>query len=214
MKLHKIKVLVNHEDCWTSNVNSVEYLQTINLQVYPDKNYLRSRIILNKDDYVKLLLREMKRHKSIINVNNVWKFEEKSNYYIIDFLNVYKGSIAGYLYDEQVLFLGNIITFGKEEWTFVTPTDQTSEVVNGLNSLGKVEKVIIKDFKPSLLPNLSEIELKVLKTAIEKGYLKYPRENDASKIASLLGMSKVTFLYHLRNIERKVLEYIMKFYDN
>jgi len=112
----------------------------------------------------------------------------------------------------QVLFLGNTIKLGREVWSFVSSDEEINEIINGLNSLGKVEKVIIKDFKPITLPTLSEIEIRVLRTAIEKGYLKYPRENDASSIARSLGMSKVTFLYHLRNIERKVLEFALENY--
>jgi len=73
MKLKKVKVILLHEDCWTSNTN--EELQTLNLQVYPDKYYLRSRIAVNGD--FKSLLRNMKRHKSIVRLNKIWRLEDK-----------------------------------------------------------------------------------------------------------------------------------------
>jgi len=46
--------------------------------------------------------------------------------------------------------------------------------------------------------------------AYNYGYLDYPRKASADELAELLGISKVTFLYHLRNAQRKLITYSIK----
>ncbi|QGA54140.1 bacterio-opsin activator [Sulfolobus sp. E5-1-F] len=199
-----VDIVVNHEDCWTSHMPFTAY--TINLEVYPHKNYLRSRILIESTED-KVISNLMKTHRSVVKVIKVDRF--KGGTYV-DFLNKYKGSIAGVLYDKEVLILGNLIKEKEERWSFVTSSKNLREILGEIKSLGKVNKVEITDFNPILYPNLTEWEKRVLTVAYSHGYLDYPRRATADELAELLGISKVTFLYHLRNAQRKLIEFSIK----
>ena len=201
--IKKVDVKIVHEDCWTHHMPYDAY--TINLQVYPDKNYLRSRIVINSTD--KDAIKLMKDHKSVMKIISINKLRDG---YYVDFLNTYKGSIAGVLYDKEVLILGNKIKGNSELWSFATYSRNLNELLEELKSLGKIEEVKTEDFDPSFTLDLTEMERKVLMVALSKGYLDYPRRVTADEIARLLNISKVTFLYHLRNAQKKVITYLMK----
>lgn len=201
--LKRVDIIVEHNDCWTSKVPVTAY--TINLEVYPHKDYLRSRILIDSSD--KSILNYMKEHKSVIKVIKADKFQNGT---YVDFLNRYKGSIAGVLYDNEVLILNNVIKNGKEKWSFVISSKYLKKVIDEIESLGRINKIEIVDFDPILHPNLTEWEKKVLMVAYSYGYLDYPRKASADELAELLGISKVTFLYHLRNAQKKLITYSIK----
>ncbi|AGJ62204.1 helix-turn-helix domain-containing protein [Saccharolobus islandicus] len=199
-----VDIVVSHEDCWTSHMPFTAY--TINLEVYPHKNYLRSRILIDSMEN-NVISNLMKTHRSVIKVMKVDRF--KGGTYV-DFLNKYKGSIAGVLYDKEVLILGNLIEGKDEKWSFVTSSKNLREILTEIESLGKVKRVETTDFNPILYPNLTEWEKKVLTVSYSYGYLDYPRRATADELAELLGISKVTFLYHLRNAQRKLIAFFIK----
>lgn len=201
--LKRVDLLISHEDCWTSNMPYIAY--TINLEVYPHKDYLRSRILIDSSD--KNITKLMKSHRSIIKIISIDRF--KGGTYV-DFLNTYKGSIAGLLYDREVLILGNIIENEMEKWSFVTSNKNIKEIVNEAKNLGKVVDVKVTDYDPMLYPGLTDIEKKVILMAYNHGYLDYPRRITADELAELMKISKVTFLYHLRNAQKKLIRFSIK----
>lgn len=178
---------------------------TINLEVYPHKNYLRSRILIETEE--KEIVKSMRNHKSVVKIINVYKYKDSI---YVDFLNAYKGSIAGLLYDKEVLILGNTIKGGKEIWEFVTHSKNVREIVDELESLGKIRRLELYDFDPFISPELTEKEKKILSLAYAYGYLDYPRRISADELAEKLGLSKVTLLYHLRNAQRKLVKFILR----
>ncbi|WP_338602247.1 helix-turn-helix domain-containing protein [Sulfolobus tengchongensis] len=201
--LKRVDIVVNHEDCWTSHMPFTAY--TINLEVYPHKNYLRSRILVDSMD--KAVPNLMRSHKSVVKVIKIDRF--KGGTYV-DFLNTYKGSVAGVLYDKEVLILGNVIKDKEEKWSFVTSSKNIREILKELGSLGKIVHAEIANFNPIFYPNLTEWEKRVLTLAQTYGYLDYPRRASADELAELLGISKVTFLYHLRNAQRKIIDFYIQ----
>lgn len=203
MMLKRLYLEVIHEDCWTSKMPYLAY--TINLEVYPHKNYLRSRILIESNH--KDIVRSMRSHPSVVKVINAYKYKDSI---YVDFLNVYKGSIAGLLYDKEVLILGNVIKDNKEIWTFVTQSKNITEIVNELEGVGKVDSLKVYDFDPFLYPELTEMEKRILRLAYAYGYLEYPRRISADEIAERLGLSKATFLYHLRNAQKKLVKFALK----
>jgi predicted DNA binding protein len=199
--LKKVTITVEHDDCWTSQVPFKA--RTLNLQVYPTKHYLRSRILIDSSNLE--VVKEMSKCKGVLKVNKVISSQNKT---LVDFLNVYKGSIAGILYDYEVLILDNEIRDGKEKWTFVAPRLSVSEIVNEIKNVSKINQVRSEEYKPSTL-SLTDMERKVLLLALHSGYLDYPKRAKTKDLASLLGISKVTFLYHLRTAEKKILSFYL-----
>ncbi|PVU68023.1 bacterio-opsin activator [Sulfolobus sp. SCGC AB-777_G05] len=199
--LKKVTITVEHDDCWTSQVPFKA--RTLNLQVYPTKHYLRSRILIDSSNLE--VVKEMSKCKGVLKVNKVISSQNKT---LVDFLNVYKGSIAGILYDYEVLILDNEIRDGKEKWTFVAPRLSVSEIVNEIKNVSKINQVRSEEYKPSTL-SLTDMERKVLLLALHSGYLDYPKRAKTKDLASLLGISKVTFLYHLRTAEKKIISFYL-----
>ena len=199
--LKKVTITVEHDDCWTSQVPFKA--RTLNLQVYPTKHYLRSRILIDSSNLE--VVKEMSKCKGVLKVNKGISSQNKT---LVDFLNVYKGSIAGILYDYEVLILDNEIRDGKEKWTFVAPRLSVSEIVNEIKNVSKINQVRSEEYKPSTL-SLTDMERKVLLLALHSGYLDYPKRAKTKDLASLLGISKVTFLYHLRTAEKKIISFYL-----
>jgi predicted DNA binding protein len=199
--LKKVTITVEHDNCWTSQVPFKA--RTLNLQVYPTKHYLRSRILIDSSNLE--VVKEMSKCKGVLKVNKVISSQNKT---LVDFLNVYKGSIAGILYDYEVLILDNEIRDGKEKWTFVAPRLSVSEIVNEIKNVSKINQVMSEEYKPSTL-SLTDMERKVLLLALHSGYLDYPKRAKTKDLASLLGISKVTFLYHLRTAEKKIISFYL-----
>ncbi len=204
--LVKVRVNLIHDDCWTSELNMYKTF-TINYSVYPNKGYLRSRIIVPKE--LKQEVQKMKESKGILKVEHV---QEMDKYILVDFLNRYNNSIAGYLYDNEVMFISNKIEGLREIWEFIAPRSRIREIIEGLKGLSKVENVEKSEVKIDFFPNLTETQLKILLYALKYGYLDYPRRANADDIADKLGLSKITFLYHLRLAERKLIEHYLSSY--
>ncbi|EHP70149.1 MAG: helix-turn-helix domain-containing protein [Metallosphaera yellowstonensis] len=196
--LKKVNLTLEHEGCWTESSN--ETVRTINLEVYPDKGYLRSWILSSEPN----LAERMAREPTVKRVNKVYSSRGEV---IVDFLNVYEGSVAGLLYSREVLILGNYNVGGREVWSFVAGKNALSELRREISSLGRVVDMRVEDYLPSF-PNLTEMERRVLKVAISRGYIDYPREVNAEELARMLNLSKVTFLYHWRNAQKKILKYV------
>ena len=58
--------------------------------------------------------------------------------------------------------------------------------------------------QPSDVTALTQKQQQAVEAALEAGYFARPRENSASEVAELLGVSHSTFLQHLRAAERKL----------
>ncbi|EZQ04923.1 bacterio-opsin activator [Candidatus Acidianus copahuensis] len=202
--LTTVKVSLTHEDCWTSQLNFVDTF-TVNYFVYPERGYLRSTISVPKELRVEVM--KMKNSEGVKSVLHVHDMGQRL---LVDFINRYKDSIAGFLYDQQVLFLKNTIENGVENWEFVTPRSKAREIIKGLESFGDVRKVIKSDNSINFLPELSDAQIKALVYAFKYGYLNYPRNVKAEEVARKMGISKITFLYHLRSSEKRLIEFFLR----
>lgn len=200
--LKKVYVTLEHEDCWTFHMPYLTHV--VDLDVYPQKNYLRARILIESND--KEIIKSMRSHRSVVKVIDAYK--HRYSIYV-DFLNIYKGSVSGLLYDKEALILGNTIMRNTEIWGFVTHNKNIREIINEIKSMGKIVDLKVYDFNPFSYPQLTDIEKKILNLAYSYGYLDYPRRISASEIAKKLGLSKATFLYHLRNAEKKMIKSLL-----
>ncbi len=199
--LRRVRVVLTHEDCWSSQFPEAHGV-TLSLSLRPDKDILRTMILF----YRKPDMEAFKRGKGVRRMHNV---SQTGSGAVLDFTNDYSGSVAGYLHDSGVFILGNEVRGGREVWTFLTYRNKVRETLSGLSSIAKTESVLVEPFNPSV-PRLTAVEDRVLQTAIEGGFFEYPRRVDAGTLANMLGMNKVTLLYHLRKAQRKVMESYLK----
>ncbi|AHC52318.1 bacterio-opsin activator [Sulfolobus acidocaldarius SUSAZ] len=202
--LNRVKVLIAHDKCWTSSVDLSGY--TINYHVYPEKGYLRARVIFPSSRKNELSKMKRAKDKGILRILQVNQFD--SDIYV-DFLNTYRNSIAGLLYDYETLFLRNELREEKELWDFITTSTAVNEIIDQLNSHGELIETKVDQVDDMFFPYLSPSQVRVLKAAFEYGYLDYPRDANADMLAERLNISKVTFLYHLRSAEKKLVEFYL-----
>ncbi len=114
---------------------------------------------------------------------------------------------------------------GYENYFILIPNKASYE--NILSSAGKENKIIsseyinvnsednIFDLSKRLTPllqlsNITEIEKKILKDALNNGYFSWPRNYSLTNISNEFNLSKPTILFHLRNAEKKILSALIK----
>ncbi|MEL9914569.1 MAG: helix-turn-helix domain-containing protein [Thermoplasmata archaeon] len=61
----------------------------------------------------------------------------------------------------------------------------------------------------NVINRISEVETRVISSAIELGYFEWPRKINLSKLGMKLGIPKSTLSYHFRSIEKKMFQVLM-----
>ncbi|MGC8546289.1 MAG: helix-turn-helix domain-containing protein [Thermoplasmata archaeon] len=56
------------------------------------------------------------------------------------------------------------------------------------------------------ISNLTDMEMKIVRRALNEGFYSWPRSFDLMAISNSFNLTKPTVLYHLRNAERKIME--------
>jgi len=186
------KVLIEHEDCWTSKNNHTG--KTVAINFYPDRGYLRSVIHFAEPTKIQ--------GNGVIRIIEAKKVNHG---YIIDFLNVYNDSIAGLLHKSGTFIIYNEVFRQKEFWVFLTYRYSLNEITSLLKTSGNVVASHTQIFNPP--PLLTREEFKVLEAATESGYYNFPRGVNLGQLSKTLGLKKSTLLYRLRNATKKLLKY-------
>ncbi len=97
-----------------------------------------------------------------------------------------------------------ILKGGKEIWNIGTDKrENLSSLYKDLQKLGKVELNSIQ--KSSIENSLTNQQRDVMNLAKELGYYEWPRRIAVTKLAKYFGLSKSTFVEHLRKAEAKVI---------
>lgn len=78
-------------------------------------------------------------------------------------------------------------------------------IIDGFRSIGSVTLGNVTEFNQSA-SRLTDRQREVVRYALEAGYFEWPRGATSDEIASALGISRATFLEHLRKGEAKLLE--------
>lgn len=117
----------------------------------------------------------------------------------------------GFIYDGPTR-----IRDGVERWSLVTHHDRErvidllDEVREEMDAEIDVERLSMADRSPSAearpLDRLSDRQREAFLLARRNGYYGWPRETTARELAAELGVSKTTYLEHLRKAEEKLLD--------
>lgn len=104
---------------------------------------------------------------------------------------------------------------GREQWTVLTGADretvraQLAAVREEADADVRMERIVAPEATPvAPLPEdgLSERQRQAFELAREEGYYAWPRGTSGAELAEELGVSKATFLEHLRKAEAKLLD--------
>lgn len=110
---------------------------------------------------------------------------------------------------------------GTETFQLLTPDRETLDVlISYIEKGNKIEtttyeriidgdslkKIYGKISRITYISNLTDTEMKIIRTALNQGFYSWPRSFDLMAISNSFNLTKPTVLYHLRNAERKIME--------
>ncbi|WP_338602770.1 helix-turn-helix domain-containing protein [Sulfolobus tengchongensis] len=205
-KLVNVRLL--HNGCWTSYVDDY-VVRSLGRSYQPDDNAVRSLVVVNaKSMKVLMNLKDEGKIKDIVNVHRY------GDNFVVDILQSYNNSILSVLNKYGAIILDTVKTNKREFWSFLTYEYKIPKIIDDLKNLAVVERVKVTDYDPSIREiNLTELELKCLITAAKAGYFDYPKKVRAKELAQILGIKESTFIYHLRNAQRKMISKLLNDLD-
>jgi|ECHhosMinimDraft_1075155.scaffolds.fasta_scaffold01111_5 hypothetical protein len=198
-ELKNVTVKLVHEDCWTSKIEN-SMIRSLGRIAIPEKSLIRAFMIMRRSEVEKVISLEREgKIKNIINISYT-----KNGKYIVDMLLNYKNSTLELLnkYDSIIVNMMNMK--GREVWDFITYEYNIPSLLKDLESHGKIEDITITTIPHNDIDLTSE-EFTILITALQSGYFEYPRKVTAKEIAKKIGIHSSTFLYHIRNAEKKII---------
>jgi predicted DNA binding protein len=198
-----VRVLVKgvHVGCWSTDERLKHPIKILDFRMMD--NYLRMLLLIHKDDRKPLLERLRQTYRVFI-LTSATKYSNDK--VILSFIkNVNKISVPKTIDQYHGFFLNATYDQGIERWDFLIPSQHLDYIVEGLKSIMINTEIKIKEYKPLSEMELTEKEKEILETAVKLGYFEFPRKVNLEDLSKTLNISPSTLLYHIRNIEKKIM---------
>ncbi|AOL17523.1 hypothetical protein BFU36_13280 [Sulfolobus sp. A20] len=198
-----VRVLVKgvHVGCWSTDERLKYPIKVLDFRMMD--NYLRMLLLIHKDDR-KPLLERLKQTYRVFILTSATKYSRDK--IILSFIkNVNKISIPRMIDQYHGFFLGATYNQGIEKWDFLIPSQHLDYIMEGLKNIMINIEVRTKEYKPVSEVELTEKEKEILETAVKLGYFEFPRKVNLEDLSKTLNVSPSTLLYHIRNIEKKIM---------
>lgn len=206
---------IEHVGCWTELSRGLDLrIRTLG-QEFPGGEAFSARIaVMGKD--LAGFLRGFRSHRQILSARLRLYDRVRGEggllaAAVVEFASLRRGSVSDLVNSAEGLILEQEVREGVEIWTVLLPgysAELRAGLVEALSSMGGLLRFSEKPFEPRLIAGgralLTPQEEAVLEAALGLGYFEGSRSFDAQRIASLLGMKRATFLYHLRKGLRKL----------
>lgn len=99
----------------------------------------------------------------------------------------------------------NVITANRREYTVLFfRREDLKAMIDDFNETGEATLGKVSKFNESTA-GLTDRQFEVIECALEEGYFEWPRDASSEEIAEKLGVSRATFLEHLRKAQSKLL---------
>lgn len=203
---------ISHEDCWSRLGEQLPVkVHTIMAKPQITKSEILGlvEVRVERSDVFNKFLRRLSMEPSIDRIISSSSIANAHHHYKIMFIERYDRMLAGLFDEYMVLYKNTLISGGIENISIILPRSQVSELKQRLTSLGEIqyfsEKEVDEEKFLHFNMTLSESELKILKTAYEKGYYEMPKRCYLSDIARFTNLSKSTVDEHLRKAESKII---------
>jgi len=107
----------------------------------------------------------------------------------------------------------NVITANRREYTVLFfRREDLKAIIDDFKQTGEVTLGKVSKFNESSA-RLTDRQFEVIECALEEGYFEWPRDADSEDIAEKLGVTRATFLEHLRKAQSKLLTEAIKEHD-
>ncbi|AHC52088.1 bacterio-opsin activator [Sulfolobus acidocaldarius SUSAZ] len=203
-----LRLSLIHENCWSRYYEVPEIANILNLTPYPERNILKVSLLMSEKGYRDIM--NLKSRGKVKDIFNIYKWR---NRFYVDLVRDYDNSIYSIINRNNGILISTLKYDGKEIWNLLVYEYKVNRLIKEFQEFAEIVKVNIEDDIPT--ENLTNRELKVLTTALDLGYFDYPRKIKSKELSEILGISEPTFVFHLRNAERKIVNnYIKKLGKN
>jgi len=207
--LNVANIEILHDTCWSRDVDYGVSIESLGRIIYPEKGVIRAFLVV--DNKGKQLIKKLKDQGRIKDILNISRYNSKL---VLDVIEDYSNSVLKLLNDNGVLVIKVIKRNGKEFWSFIGYEFQISKALKDISEVAKIEYSEIKEFNLAISEsNLTISEIRSLITAIQMGYFDYPKRATAEEVARVLGIKKSTFIYHIRNAQKKLVKLLISTSD-
>ncbi|WP_338602992.1 helix-turn-helix domain-containing protein [Sulfolobus tengchongensis] len=194
-----------HEDGWSPETKKYEVIAESLNKTFNRGTFSFYLLIWGSD--AKKFIEDIRNKNQILNLEvlgltkkfGILRLEHKNTNTITSLVKRYRGII-----------LSERISNGLEKWTVAINAKSLRKFREKLNEYGEI--VNYSEKSPNEItppPLLTEKQVEALRFALSKGYFDYPKKIRGEDIAKLLGMKTPTFVYHLRNAEKSILEFYL-----
>lgn len=107
----------------------------------------------------------------------------------------------------------SVITADRREYTILFfRREDLRAMIDEFRQIGDVALEKLSKFHGST-NTLTDRQFEVLECALEEGYFEWPRDADSETVSGKLGISRATFLEHLRKAQSKLLTEALERHD-
>jgi len=205
IKLVSFEIL--HKNCWSLDTKNYKITtRVLNKTFNKDDTFSFYLLVWGTD--VKGFIEGIKGKRQILDLEVI---DINRRFGILRLEHMGIGTITELVRRYNGIILSEGLNNGIEKWRVIINSKYLRTFKDELFRHGEV--VSYNEIVPSELippPILTRKQIDVLKVALEKGYFDYPKKIRGEEIASLLNMRASTFVYHLRNAEKSILEFYLK----
>ncbi|EZQ10269.1 hypothetical protein CM19_04285 [Candidatus Acidianus copahuensis] len=200
IKILRIEVL--HESCWTEKTDNFDVkVQTI-YEDFPNMEVYNSQLLVWGKDSKKFI----KMIKSNVYIVNTFGEEVK----LINCICRRDNTISDIVKKYQGTILSQYNFEGTEYWKILIKNNVIDKFRERLEEISHIKGFQVTDLTSfSPFPELTNIQKKIIIKAFSKGYYSFPKNANAREISKELGISPVTFIYHLRKAERNIIKHYL-----
>ncbi|BBD72162.1 bacterio-opsin activator [Sulfodiicoccus acidiphilus] len=183
--------------------NEDSVVKIVGLVPDQEKNVLRVVALAGEKGYKSLS--QLKERGIIKSFYNTYR---TGSAFVVDMAREYSDSVTSILSRNGAVVLSSSKYNGMEEWNVLIYEHHIPHAMKELDSVAHVESYREIDYAPFL--TLTRQEYRTLYAALAMGYFEYPKKVRAKEVAKVLGIRESTFVYHVRNAQRKLFTSYLK----
>lgn len=214
---------IGHFKLWHDNciylANSSKY--DVAISMYPLTSYMEAgfrfhtnlNILSGEKENIKKFINAIKKDRRCL------RFEGKENAYFSHLKMKADDYHTTNYYTPKIFLLKPIVhKDGKEDWFFGAWEKKTiAELAETFRKHFHLEVMSIKEreftdvFVPHIMPKMTQKQKDAIRRAAANGYYDFPRKTELEKLAKSAGVSRATFLEHLRKAEKKLIPDVLSY---
>jgi predicted DNA binding protein len=206
--MYEAKFKLRHRGCWTQGLKRFKSEFLTHITVSLTESFVQDivKVTLSDENERAKIKAYFDKHKLVSNFDVLSESKDKMLLQIFTDTSHIKSIVYTIL--KNNCFVPNTVPLvdSYEIWTIAAPSRyRLKKAVEDIKQLGNFSLLHIGKSTFDGY-NLSPMQERILKTAVSKGYYKWPRKISAQTMSKQLGLNKATVLEHLRKAEIKIVK--------